>query len=115
MLVNVREIEELALYCKQPSHAVSLRISSLAIICPQHHEQGSGIVCLQLSIGMPAPEVQLTISYTWQRWGQFRVTSYNTSFFDRTQIPSRQMKAARSKVISKRKIVLLEDIVDLGR
>jgi hypothetical protein len=69
MLTSMREIQELALYRKQPDEPLSLRFLSLATEQPQDDEQGAGTVYLQLSPLIPIPGPYLTVSYTWQRSG----------------------------------------------
>ncbi|KAG9192489.1 hypothetical protein G6011_11223 [Alternaria panax] len=66
MLASMREIQELALYRKQPDQLLSLRFLSLAVENLPDHQQRSDTVYLQLSPLIPIPGPYLTISYTWQ-------------------------------------------------
>jgi hypothetical protein len=69
MLASIKEIQELALYRKQPDQPLSLRFLSLAAEHLPNHQQRPDTIYLQLSPLIPIPGPYLTVSYTWKRSG----------------------------------------------
>lgn len=89
VLTSIREIQEIALYRKQPDQSLSLRFLSLAAENLPDHQQQPEIIYLRLSPLIPIPGPYLTISYTWQRSGLTADKPHNMLFSDRTPRLSR--------------------------